>query len=113
MSLFAKDPRILVVDDDRDIVDSLVAYLNKLDYSASGAYNGQEALEAFQADPHKFSLVITDMTMPNMTGDILTRELLKIRPDLPVILSTGFSEQINEQKAKSIGIKAFLMKSLF
>jgi len=62
--------------------------------------------------PDKFDLVITDMTMPQMTGDKLALELLKIRPDLPVILCTGFSQNITKEKAKTMGIKAFLMKPL-
>jgi CheY-like chemotaxis protein len=69
-----------------------------------------EALEAFQANPTKFDLVITDMTMPNMTGDILTRELLKIRPDLPIILCTGFSEKISKSKSDQVGVRKLLMK---
>ena len=62
--------------------------------------------------PDKFDLVITDMTMPQMTGDALAQELMKIRPDLPVILCTGFSENITKEKAETMGIKAFLMKPL-
>ncbi|MBW1737532.1 MAG: response regulator, partial [Deltaproteobacteria bacterium] len=71
-----------------------------------------EALELFKAKPDRFDLVITDMTMPNMTGDRLARELMKIRPDIPIILCTGFSERISEEKAKGMGIKAFAMKPL-
>ena len=62
--------------------------------------------------PDKFDMVITDMTMPHMTGDMLAQELIKIRPDLPVILCTGFSENITKEKAETMGIKAFLMKPL-
>ena len=66
----------------------------------------------FKAMPDKFDLVISDMTMPQMTGDMLARELIKIRPDLPVIICTGFSENITKEKAATMGIKAFLMKPL-
>jgi len=62
--------------------------------------------------PDKFDLVITDMTMPNMSGDKLASELVKIRSDIPILLCTGFSEKIPEEKAKSIGIKGFLMKPI-
>jgi len=62
--------------------------------------------------PGKFDLVITDMTMPQMTGDILAREIKKIRPDIPVILCMGFSKKISKESAESMGIKAFLMKPL-
>jgi len=69
-----------------------------------------EALEAFRANPGRFDLVITDFTMPNMTGMELTKELLKLRSDIPIILCTGYSEHINEDKAKGYGVRAFLMK---
>ena len=71
-----------------------------------------EALELFRTDPDRFDLVITDMTMPKMTGDQLARELMKVRPNMPIILCTGFSPKISEEKAKEIGIKAFAMKPL-
>ena len=66
--------------------------------------------EAFWAHPGKFDLVITDMTMPKMTGDELAKEIMAIRPDIPIILCTGFSERITEERAKEMGIKAFVMK---
>ncbi|MGD9245882.1 MAG: response regulator, partial [Desulfobacterales bacterium] len=69
-----------------------------------------EALEAFRANPGRFDLVITDFTMPNMTGMELAKELLKLRPNIPIILCTGYSEHINEDKAKASGIRAFLLK---
>ncbi|ETR73340.1 MAG: hypothetical protein OMM_06994 [Candidatus Magnetoglobus multicellularis str. Araruama] len=69
-----------------------------------------EVLEAFEANPQGYDLIITDMSMPNMTGDQLARELIAIRPDIPIIISTGFSEKINEKQSRQLGIKAFLMK---
>jgi YesN/AraC family two-component response regulator len=69
-----------------------------------------EALELFNAKPDRFDLVITDMTMPNMTGDQLAKKMMKIRPDIPIILCTGFSERITETRAKRIGIRSYLMK---
>ena len=66
----------------------------------------------FRAKPKDFDLVITDMTMPNMTGDKLTGELMKIRSDIPVILCTGYSKKISEETAKDIGIKAFAYKPI-
>lgn len=66
----------------------------------------------FKAQPHHYDLVVTDQTMPNMTGDRLAKELLQIRPDIPIILCTGYSGWINERKAKSIGIRGFLLKPL-
>jgi YesN/AraC family two-component response regulator len=69
-----------------------------------------EALEAFRAEPDAFDLVITDVTMPSMTGIELAKELMAIRPDIPIILCTGFSELINEKRAKEMGIQEFVMK---
>jgi CheY-like chemotaxis protein len=71
-----------------------------------------EALEAFRANPDRFDLVITDQTMPQMTGIELAQEMLRIRPDIPVILCTGFSEAVTPEKAKSVGIREYLMKPL-
>ena len=71
-----------------------------------------EALELFKTRPDAFDLVITDLTMPNMTGDELAEKLMAIRPDIPVILCTGFSTRITEEKAKNMGIRAFIMKPL-
>ena len=71
-----------------------------------------EALELFKAKKDRFDLVITDMTMPKMTGENLSKELMKIRPDIPVILCTGFSAKIDEKKALNMGIKAFVSKPI-
>ncbi|MBW2035495.1 MAG: response regulator, partial [Deltaproteobacteria bacterium] len=86
--------------------------LERLGYEVTTRTSSIEALELFKAKPDRFDLVITDMTMPHMTGDRLARELMKIRPDIPIILCTGFSERISEEKAKGMGIKAFVMKPL-
>jgi YesN/AraC family two-component response regulator len=72
--------------------------------------DGGAALDLFGADPARFDLVITDMTMPGMTGDRLAVEMLRIRPGLPVILCTGFNELINMDRVKEIGIRALMMK---
>jgi DNA-binding NtrC family response regulator len=69
-------------------------------------------LELFRAKPERFDLVITDMTMPHMTGEKLSQQVLKIRPDIPIILCTGYSENITEELAKAMHIKAFVMKPL-
>ena len=71
-----------------------------------------EALELFQAKPNEFDLVVTDMTMPNLTGDKLAIELMKIRSDIPVILCTGYSQKISDETASDIGIKAFAYKPM-
>lgn len=102
--------RILLVDDEKIVVDVLKEMLISLGYGVTVRTSSVEALEAFHNNPRKFDLVITDMTMPNMTGKDLAVEMLSIRPDIPIILSTGFSERIDEESAKAVGIKAFVMK---
>lgn len=86
--------------------------LIKLGYEVVSRSNGVEALELFRTKPDLFDLVITDMTMPNMTGDRLAIELMKIRPDIPIILCTGYSVRISKENAKQLGIGAFAMKPL-
>ena len=71
-----------------------------------------EALATFQNQPDRFDAVITDQTMPGMTGIDLARRMLQIRPDLPIILCTGYSNLVNEEQAKTYGIKGFAMKPL-
>ena len=104
------DEKILLVDDERIVVDVLKSMLENLGYDVTARTSSVEALEVFHNNPNRFDLVITDMTMPNMTGKDLSVEILSIRPDMPVILSTGFSERIDEESARAIGIKAFVMK---
>jgi len=84
--------------------------LERLGYHVTARTSSVEALEAFRAQPEKFDLVITDQTMPNMTGAELTKKLIAIRPDIPAILCTGFSEVISEEKAREIGISEYVMK---
>jgi DNA-binding response OmpR family regulator len=83
-----------------------------LGYASEVFLDPKIALEAFTAKPEKYDLVITDQTMPNITGKELVEELKSIRPDIPVILCTGFSEQIDEKKAHEMGIHAFVMKPI-
>ena len=71
-----------------------------------------EALKVFSSDPSRFDLVITDQTMPKLTGLNLARKLLKIRSNIPIILCTGYSDSVSPEKAKEAGIKEFLMKPL-
>ncbi len=102
--------RILLVDDESAIVKMEKQMLESLGYDVIEKFASMEALEFFKSQPEHVDLVITDMTMPNMNGDILAEELMKIRPDIPVILFTGFSKKISEKRAFEIGIKAFAMK---
>jgi DNA-binding NtrC family response regulator len=84
--------------------------LERLGYKVTTRAGSLDALTVFQADPLKFDMIITDMTMPNMTGDQLACEIIKIRPEIPIILCTGFSEYMNNEKAKSMGIRKFVLK---
>ena len=104
--------RILIVDDEQTLVEIMDRSLKKLGYSVTATTSSNEALECFRERAEEFDLVITDQTMPGMTGDKLARELLKIRPDIPIILTTGFSEVITAEKAMQIGIREFIMKPL-
>jgi len=104
--------RILFVDDEPVLVEIGGQMLQHLGYAAECVSDSVEALRIFQASPDDFDLVITDMTMPHMTGDILAREILKVKPGLPIIMATGFSELMTEEKAKRAGITDFLMKPL-
>jgi PAS domain S-box-containing protein len=104
--------QILLVDDEEAILTMEKLMLERLGYQVTSRTSSLEALEAFRADPDKFDLIITDMAMPNMRGDKLSAELIKIRPDIPVLLCSGFSEVMSEKKATSLGIKGFLMKPI-
>ena len=101
---------ILFIDDEPAIVDIGKGMLEHLGYTVQVRTSPIEALSAFRALSDKFDLIISDMTMPKMTGDELAKELMAIRPDIPIILCTGFSEHMNEEKAKAIGVRKFVMK---
>jgi len=104
--------RILFVDDEAPIAKIGDKALERLGYTVSIRTSSIEALALFRTKPNDFDLVITDMTMPNMTGDSLAIELMKIRPDIPVILCTGYSKKISDESASEMGIKAFLYKPI-
>ena len=103
---------ILFIDDEPPLIKMGKQLLESLGYEITTRTSSLEALELFKAKPDKFDLVITDMTMPNMTGDYLTEKLIAIRPDIPVILCTGFSTMITKEKALSMGIRALAMKPI-
>lgn len=102
--------RILLVDDEEQIVLIEKLMLESLGYRIEERTSSIEALKAFRANPDRYDIVISDMTMPNMTGVQLAKELLAIRPSIPVIICTGFSDWINQEKAQVIGIKGLLKK---
>ena len=105
-----KKIRILVVDDEDSIVQMEKQMLESLGYQISVCTSSPEALKTFQNQPEDFALIVTDMTMPDMTGAELVQKVLTIRPNIPIILCSGFSELINEEKAKRMGIRKYLMK---
>ncbi len=101
---------ILFVDDVWGVVNFGKKMLERLGYTVTSRTSSVEALEAFRAQPEKFDLVITDQTMPNMIGTELAREILSVRPDLPIILCTGYSAYITEEQVKAMGIREYVMK---
>ncbi len=103
---------ILFIDDEPVLVDLAKQMLEHLGYEVTTKSGSLEALELFREQPNRFDLVITDTTMPHMTGDRLAEEFMKIRADIPIILCTGYSKRISKEKAKEMGIKAFVMKPL-
>jgi len=104
--------RIMFVDDEETLRNVAQEMLEYLGYKVVVKPNGTEALETFRSQPDGFDLIITDQTMPHMTGEMLARELLRIKPDIPIILCTGYSAVITEKKAKGVGIREFVMKPL-
>lgn len=104
--------RILLVDDEEMLADIGCRMLELLGYSVVTKPGGIEALDLFRTDPGRFDLVITDYTMPHLTGSDLAREIMKIRSDIPVVICTGFSERITAEKARAVGIREFVMKPL-
>jgi len=104
--------RILYIDDEKSMVHMGRNVLERLGYQVEAKSSPGEALELFHANPDRFDLVITDMTMPQMTGDRLVKEILKIRPDMPTILCTGFSEKIDKEKAKQMGVRQYIEKPI-
>ena len=103
---------IIVVDDEEDILDMTKRTLESLGYTAVTAASAIQALAIFRQDPGKFDLVVTDQVMPVMSGEDLSRELIALRPDLPILLVTGFPDNFTEDKARDIGIREFLLKPL-
>lgn len=103
---------VLLVDDEEAIVKMEGRMLQRLGYRVMSRTGSIEALAAFRADPDKFDLVVTDMTMPHMTGVQLAEKIKAIRGHIPIIVCTGFSDQITREKSKEMGIDGYLMKPL-
>jgi PAS domain S-box-containing protein len=101
---------ILLVDDEAAILNMEKMVLEKLGYRVTTCSGSLEALEIFKADPGRFDLVISDRGMPKMTGEVLAREMMAIRPKIPIILCTGFSDEGDDERARAVGIRGYLMK---
>jgi PAS domain S-box-containing protein len=102
--------KVLIVDDDKLVAESIGMLLKVMGFTTTISLDSLKALDLFKDKPEHFDLIITDMTMPNMTGDTLSKELLKVDPNIPIIICTGFSEHIDEEKALKLGAKAYVMK---
>jgi PAS domain S-box-containing protein len=102
--------RILFVDDEPAMVESWVSMLTRLGYQVSSRTDSIEALALFRTDPQAFDMVITDQTMPRMSGAELAKQMITLRGDLPVILCSGYSETLSPEAARDLGIRKFLMK---
>lgn len=103
---------ILFVDDEQSLVDLEKVLLQRLGYHVVSESSSTKALQVFLETPQAFDLVITDMTMPKMTGDELSRKILAVKPDIPIIICTGYSQQISPDKAREIGIRELLYKPI-
>jgi len=112
LALPGGNERILLVDDESAIVEIGCQMLESMGYSVEASTDPIDALSLFQSDPYRFDLVITDMTMPHMTGDHLAERILSVRPEIPVILCTGYSENLVDEAVKSMGIKEVVTKPL-
>jgi CheY-like chemotaxis protein len=104
--------RILFVDDEEALVTMVEKILWQLGYKVTTRQDSLEAIDLFRSDPDAFDLIITDYTMPRMTGVELALEMMRIRSDIPIVLCTGFSEMITEEETKTLGIREFALKPL-
>jgi CheY-like chemotaxis protein len=103
---------ILLVDDEVPILKITSRILERHGYTVTAEENGQLALERFKNDPLSYDLVISDVSMPIMSGDRLAREILAIRPDLPVLLASGYNKTITEESVMKEGVKGLMQKPL-
>ena len=104
--------RLLVVDDEEVLADMAKSMLQHLGYAVTVMTDSREALEAFRRDPDAFDLVISDVTMPRMTGDVLVRRMMDVQEGIPIILCSGYSERMDAAAAEAIGVEGFLMKPM-
>jgi PAS domain S-box-containing protein len=104
--------RALFIDDEKALATIGGEMLDSLGFTTSVATSSLDALEVFKSAPNEFDLVVTDQSMPGLTGEALAKEILALRPDVPIIICTGYSEDISAERARSIGIRGFLLKPM-
>ena len=102
--------KILVVDDEERSASIIKAVLERLGYYVTAMTSSLKALELFKEDPHRYDLLLTDLIMPQLDGDTLVSEIIEIRPDMPVIITSGFTDTIVNDNFKQISNKAFIPK---
>jgi CheY-like chemotaxis protein len=102
--------RILLVDDEEPVAMLMQKMLEKQGYQVTAIMNSLDGLNMFQSNPSGFDLVISDRGMPNMTGEQLAQELIAIRPEIPIILCTGFCDENDEKRARALGVRCLLKK---
>ncbi len=112
MPMPAGKERILLIDDEADIVAAAKIILEHVGYEVVGFTASPEALEAFRANPKKFDLIITDLTMPQLAGLDLAKGCLSLRPDIPIILCTGYGESVTLERASAMGIRQIILKPI-
>jgi len=112
LSRFAGTEKILLVDDEESVVRLEKQMLERLGYKVDATDDSNDALNRIVSEPDKYDLIITDMTMPKMTGDALALEIRKINPELPIIICTGFSEKLTPERAEHIGVNDILTKPI-
>jgi len=103
--------RLLLIDDEVPLARMWGQMLEGLGYQTVCCTSSLEGLDIVRAAPHRFDLVVTDLVMPHLTGDQLAEQLLRVRPDLPIILCSGYGRTMTDEKAKAMGIRAFLQKA--
>ncbi len=112
MALPQGSERVLLIDDENDLIQIGKAMLQRLGYNVNGIVGSSTGLEVFKKDPFAYDVVISDYNMPGMKGDRLAREMLAIRLDIPIIICTGFTERLNEETMRESGVRKILMKPM-
>jgi CheY-like chemotaxis protein len=108
LSALKGDGLLLIVDDEADLVELEKEMVERLGYSAVTVGESTAALALFKEDPDKYDLVLTDQTMPDITGIELARELVSLRPDIPVVLITGYHDGVDAESAREAGVKVII-----